>query len=167
MSIREKFAEILAGDVKRPPLAAVWYKDPGTPDAGTWWWAVEHQGHPAFYLRALLAGDFAPGRAPAPRHAATLDGDQYREGIIVTCGSCGLAPETVDLEPVERATGDHGFLTTFRDGRAPWPRPTDPASCWLCGDRKQKTQPAKTPGGPARTCARCASHLAIHSRRRD
>ena len=158
MSIREKFAELLAPR-KRPPLVPVWYEDPGTPEAGTWWWAVEHEGHPAFYLRALLAGDFAPERAPAPRHAATLDGVQHREGVVVTCGTCGQAPEVKDLEPVERSTGDRGFLTAFRTGRLRWPRPTDPATCWLCGDRTQKTEAAETPGGRARTCARCAPHL--------
>ena len=159
MSIREKFAEILAGDAKRPPLAAVWYKDPGTPAVGTWWWAVEHQGHPAFYLRALLPGDFAPGRAPAPRHAATLAGEQFPERKAVTCGTCKQAPDVEDLEPVERATGHRGFLAVFRRGDHPWLRPTDPASCWLCAAQSAPTREVETPGGRARACPGCVPYL--------
>ena len=159
MKILEKFARVVLPDVERPAPAAVWYEDSGTPEAGTWWWAIEHQGHPAFYLRGLLPGDFAPGRAPAPRHVATLKGKQYREGKPVTCGTCGRVPETDDLEPVERRTGDREFLAAFRAGRLRWPRPTAPASCWLCGDREAELQDVETPGGRARACAGCAPHL--------
>ena len=160
MKILEKFARAVLPDVERPAPAAVWYDDPGTPDAGTWWWAVEHQGHPAFYLRALLPGDFAPGRSPAPRHAATLKGDQCREKKPVTCGTCGRVPEAGDLEPVERRTGDVGFLRPFREGHGPWPRPTDPATCWLCGCPPQVAYLVlETPGGKAQACAGCEPYL--------
>ena len=143
-----------------------WYDEPGTPAAGTWWWAVEHEGpeepggdltittHPAFYLRALLPGDFAPGRAPSPRHVGTLTGDGV-EGVA-KCGTCGEVPEVGALDVVERASGDRGFLAPFREGRTPWPRPTDPQSCWLCGGPSRL---ATREVGGHKFCEGCASHL--------
>ena len=132
---------------------SAWYEAPEAPPRGTWWWAVEHRGHPAFYLRALLPGDHAPGRVTAARHVLTLGGLVLDD---VHCGTCGEVPRAEDLEPIERATGDRGHLAAFRDGRVPWPRPTDRRSCWLCS-------------GPARLatreingrmhCEACASHL--------
>ncbi len=160
MKILEKFREVMAADVERPAPAAVWYDDPGTPEAGTWWWAVEHEGHPAFYLRALLAGDFAPGRHPAPRHALGLDGGRPDQAAPLRCGTCGEVPRPEDLEPVERTTGDRGHLGEYRARRVPWPRPTDPGSCWLCSDAARRTTSEReTPAGRVRLCDGCAKHV--------
>ena len=163
MKILDKFAEVLASSKEpegpaRPPAA--WYEAPESPERAILWWAVEHRGHPAFYLRALLAGDFAPGRAPVARHAASLDGAQYREGRPVTCGTCETDPDVDDLEPIERATGTRGFLAVFRSGERPWPKATDPSTCWLCGcPPRQAYLVVETPGGESRSCEKCAPYL--------
>lgn len=151
-----------------------WYLDDATPDAGIHCWAVEHRGHPALYLRALLPGDFAPGLLPAIRHVLTLSGE--RPGSV-TCGTCGEVPAAADLEPIERATGARGFLRPFREGRAPWPRATDPETCWECSTmerpaahevrihaRHQYGKRAPVPAfGPeaitVKVCDRCRTHL--------
>ncbi len=132
-----------------------WYEGPGTPDEGIWLWAIEHMGHPAFYLRALLPGDFAPGRSPAARHVLHLDG--ARDAATPVCGTCDKTPSVDELEPVERSTGDRGFLDAFRSGRAKWPRPTDPATCWECSDRRVRIAAQVTVDGRAvGMCAGCA-----------
>lgn len=109
-----------------------WYRAEDAPPEHEWWWAVEHQGHPAFYLRALLTGDFAPGRTPAARHVLGLDGYPPEQHKLVRCGTCGKVPRAEDLEPIERATGLRGWLDVFRQGKMPWKRPTDPSTCHLC-----------------------------------
>ncbi len=137
-----------------------WHEAEGAPDRGTWWWAVEHRGHPAFYLRTLMPGDFAPGRLPASRHVLQLDGTRAAQDRSATCGSCGELPAAADLEPIERATGDRGHLQPRRDGRAPWPRATDPASCWLCcAPPRFVTRDAEVDGVAVRVCAGCGAHL--------
>ena len=128
-----------------------WYADDTV--APEHWWAVEHAGHPAFYLRALMPGDFSPGRLPLERHVARLDGSQER--LVPLCGTCGTRPLVEALEPIERPTGARGFLAPFRERRAPWPKPTDPNSCWLCSDRRIK---ADIVIDGYRYCARCAAH---------
>jgi hypothetical protein len=143
-----------------------WYEGPDTPDL-EFWWAVEHRGHPAFYLRALMPGDFAPGRRPALRHALTVDGK--RPTSVLQCGTCGETPEAGDLEPIERTTGIRGFLGEYRRGRARWPQPTEESSCWLCSDPRVKaTRTVAIATGTGRTvevsvCERCAAHLARRS----
>ena len=135
-----------------------WYEGPGTPDS-TWWWAVEHLGHPAFYLRALLPGDFAPGRGPAPRHTLIASG-QAAEGRSVVCDTCGVEPRPEDLEPIERTTGHLGHLAAYRAGRVSWPRATDPASCWLCSSPAQRAYLiVETSVGKVRACEGCARHM--------
>lgn len=110
---------------------SAWYVGPRTPGLELWW-AVEHRGHPAFYLRALMPGDFAPGQAgPLTRHASDLEGVPMAH---VLCETCGARPDPADLEPIERATGDRGHLARLRQGLDRWPPPTDPASCYLCSD---------------------------------
>lgn len=144
-----------------------WYDEPGTPDVGIYWWALEHKGHPCCYLRALMPGDFAPGRAPAPRHVLGLDGLVPAE---LRCGTCGEAPAAGDLEPIERATGQRGFLASLRSGARAWPKATDPASCWLCSaPRAQADRQAPVgPGGSTvAVCAGCARHLSARDGRRD
>ena len=136
-----------------------WYREVGTPDVGIYWWAIEHQGHPAFYLRALMPGDFGPGCLPLPRHALALDGTVPDE---VRCGTCGEVPGVAELEPVERATGQRGFLQALRSGRRPWPKATDPATCWLCCNPREKADrraPVGPAGGMVTVCAGCARHL--------
>lgn len=140
-----------------------WYREAGTPDAGIFWWAIEHQGHPAFFARALMPGDFAPGRGPLPRHLAGLDGAAVAEA---RCGLCDEVPAPGDLEAIERNTGNRGFLAPYRTGRVRWPAATDPASCWQCSSRKEPaTATAELGGGTAvAVCEKCAAHLA-HGRR--
>jgi len=130
--------------VPHPPPAA-----PGL----EWWWLVLHRGHEAFYLRALMAGDFAPGHLPLPRHARPLDA---AAAPPPACGTCGEVPAAADLEVVERSTGARRFLDAFRAGRAKWPKPTDPASCWECCSR---TLPAIHDVDGVKVCAGCAAHL--------
>lgn len=141
-----------------------WYEEPGTPDIGTWWWALEHRGHPAFYLRALMPGDFAPGTSgPLARHVADLSGAQVAEGKPVTCGTCGQTFSDDDddyWDVVERQTGALGFLDALRSGKVRWPGATDPAACWLCSaPRKRAYLMVETPGGRARACEQCAAYL--------
>jgi hypothetical protein len=139
-----------------------WYLAPGTPDTGRWWWAVQHDEHPAFYLWSFVAGDFAPGPRSGPlrRHAGTLGGSLVRGDGPVRCGSCGAVPDVGRLEVVERCTGDRAFLTPYRSGRSPWPRATDPRSCWLCSDPAAgELQAVPVEGKDERVCARCAVHL--------
>lgn len=148
-----------------------WYEGPGTPDL-TWWWAVEHLGHPAFYLRALVPGDCAPGRLPLARHILTLDGDEDAEAI---CGTCEQTPRAENLEAIERATGQTGFLGQYRAevdaGRRKWPTPTAPGSCWQCSNPKVRAdrdhQPKRKKGGrnKVKVCPQCESFLASLARR--
>lgn len=130
-----------------------WYEDPAVP-SGELWWAVEHRGHPAFYLRALMAGDFGPGQAgPLPRHTHGLDGSQLEE---VRCPTCGEVPNPNDLAPIERRTHVRGFLDALRNGLARWPRPTSPASCWLCSNPRV---PADEVVYGRAVCRGCAAYL--------
>jgi hypothetical protein len=145
-----------------------WYDDvPGTPPVGEWWWAVEHLGHPAYYLRALCLGDFAPGqRGPAPRHVLEIEGSRPPEGAPVPCGTCGIVPAPEDLEAIERSTGSRGFLDVYRSGQQTWPPPTDLGSCWECSDPRARAERAvkvarvRTGRAERRVCNRCAEHLA-------
>lgn len=133
-----------------------WYTDEAS--SALQWWAVEHKGHPAFYLRALMAGDFAPGLLPLARHAHGLDGRQLE---VVRCETCGEVPRSEDLEPIERRTHVRGFLEAFRLGlgdprRQRWPKPTAPASCWLCSNPRVAAD--HEVDGRA-VCAACAAYL--------
>ncbi len=144
-----------------------WYEAEDTPDRGTWWWAVEHKGHPAFYLRSLKPGDFAPGRRPLPRHALMTEPFHLRvaDDQPLVCDTCGEAPAVDDLDVIERSTGDSGFLDPFR-GRGqyartpvPWPKATNRASCWECGAKRGVTETVLTQAGEVRVCESCAEHL--------
>jgi len=139
--------------VEDPPSPA-----PEPPPDLEWWWSIEHHGHPAFYLRTLMPGDFAPGRLPAPRHVRLLE---RGEGLPteVRCGTCGEIPRSEDLEPVERQTGHRGFLADYRSGRALWPKQTVPESCWMCSGRAPATSQARLRGTDVMVCAACAKHL--------
>lgn len=137
-----------------------WYEEEGTPDVAIWWWSVTHLGHPAFYLRALMPGDFAPGHRPLARHAVALDGSRPEEPLV--CGTCELAPEPEDLEPIERVTGHGGFLDEFRGGRTPWRAATDATSCWLCSTKREAASQSVVleSGDEVLMCRRCAAHQA-------
>jgi len=142
--------------MKRPMLD--WYGLPTTPNIGEVWWAVEHKGHPAFYLRALMPGDFAPAthkaNLPALRHVIDLNGVR---AVQVACGTCGKVPKAQDLEPIERQTGSTGFLDPYRSGAVAWPVATDPDSCWLCSHPKvPATEPHPEITG-AHLCPQCAA----------
>ena len=139
-----------------------WYEQDGTPDPGIAWWAVEHNGHPAFYLRAFMAGDFAPGCAPLPRHVLDLDGEEVE---TVRCGTCRQSVAGEDLLPIERSTGLSRFLDVYQTRRAPWPKPTDPGTCWECSTRK--TAPSAEidkSWGKVKVCPNCAAFDAARSR---
>ena len=120
----------------------MWYEDPAI-DIGIWWWAVEHRGHPAFYLRALMAGDFAPGQSVHERHVLLLDGKAPNASGKIRCGTCNKEPDADDLVPIERATGNAHAIDVFRTRRKRWPKKTDPTSCWLCGLKYARPRPAK------------------------
>lgn len=132
---------------------------PEPPPGLEWWWEVQHLGHPAFYLRTLMPGDFAPGRLPAPRHVRLLVRPAEGLPTEVTCGTCGEVPRSEDLEPIERSTGQRGFLGEFRNGRAKWPRQTREASCWMCSGQAPAESPARLRGTEVFVCAGCAKHL--------
>lgn len=129
-----------------------WY-EVAVPTTAIWWWAVEHRGHPAFYMRTLMAGDLAPGRLPLPRHVRALDGN---EDAAVVCGTCEESPAAADLEVIERQTGLRDFLKEYRSGRVRWPKPTDPATCWSCSMRRV---PADRVIDGHNVCAQCEAHL--------
>lgn len=134
-----------------------WYEQRGTPNDGEWWWAVEHRGHPAFYLRSLMAGDFAGARLPLARHVLTLDG---RRAAETRCGTCGAVPDARDLEPVERRTGARGFLSEYREGRQQWPPATDPKTCWLCSNRTVRAETdVRVDDQDVRMCEGCAEFV--------
>lgn len=124
-----------------------------------WWWSVLHKDHPAFYLRTLMPGDFAPGRLPAPRHVRFLERPAEGLPVEVTCGTCGEVPRSEDLEPIERATGHRGFLAEFRCGRARWPNPTKEQSCWMCSGQAPANTRARLRATEVLVCAGCAKHL--------
>lgn len=118
-----------------------WWTQLFVPDYRICWWAIEHAGHPAFYLRSLMPGDLAPNApGPLPRHAYNLDGEQL-EGIalhgrlVVPCQVCNLVPNPVTLTPIERVSGQRGrelFFAQYVFKIQQWPQPTNPDSCWLC-----------------------------------
>ena len=132
---------------------------PEPPPGLEWWWEVQHLGHPAFYLRTLMPGDFAPGRLPAPRHVRPLERPAEGLPAEVTCGTCGDVPRSEDLEPIERSTGQRGFLGEFRSGRARWPAPTKITSCWMCSGQAPAHTRASVRGSDVLVCAGCAKHL--------
>ena len=134
---------------KPKPRPLVWYDDE-TIDRGVWWWAVEHEGHPAFYLRSLMAGDFAPGETPDERHILKLDG-KNPPATNLKCGTCNKKVAGEDLVPIERATGNRRALDVFRTRRHRWPKRSDRAGCWLCGQKKDdpRPRPAKPPHTPS------------------
>lgn len=119
-------------------------------------WRVLHEGHLAWYQRAALVGDFAPGRPPRPEYVIYSD-DRCADpgGEPPVCEGCGQVPKTDDLLLVERLTGACDFLEPFRRGRFPWPPGTDPKTCAWCNVAGLKLRP-----GYVRLCDGCAETLA-------
>jgi len=107
-------------------------------DSHEWWWLIKHNGHPAWYQRALVAGDFAPGSPLLVNYVLGLDEELPDPDVPLTCGTCGLVPDVNDLDAEERVTGEGGFLEAFRKPGMRWPsQKTDPETCWHC-NRKGK-----------------------------
>ena len=162
MNLRSIFG---LGDEPEPvPVETIEALPPAPPPAPEppgleWWWLVLHADHPAFYLRALMPGDFAPGRLPAPRHVRLLERPETGLPEEVRCGTCGEIPRAEDLEPVERQTGARGFLDAFRRGLAKWPQATRSESCWMCSGHAPATEQASARGTDITVCAGCAKHL--------
>lgn len=140
-----------------------WFETADSPPDDIWWWAVEHAGHPAYYLRALIPGDFAPGRTPAPRHVLQLDGSRPAVGPV-PCGTCAAIPDPAELEPYERRTGISGFLEGFRRGDSLWPGATSETSCWECSHPRIEAE-VEIDGQTVRTCGRCERHLRTQAAR--
>jgi hypothetical protein len=119
-------------------------------------WRIEHLGHFAWFQRSFLAGDFAPGKIPLGNYVI-VNGRAMDPGETPVCGTCGEVPRVEDLEPVDHATEDRGFLDRFRRGLVPWKRAgrTDPSTCWWCNF----PGPLVVDQGPVKLCAGCAAHL--------
>lgn len=117
--------------------AGFWWSEGNGIALSPLWWAVEHLGHAAFYLRALMPGDFKYGGVgPLPRHAYGLRGEQL-EAYPVPCQTCGKVVHPSALTPIERRTGARGqglFFAKFLSGEKPWPLHTRKSSCWQCSD---------------------------------
>jgi len=133
-------------------------KDAGadeTPMSGECWWVILHRDqngdlHHAWYQRALLKGDFRPGLEPRADYIVDADGRAADPVVTPTCATCREIPHVSDLEPVERTTGDAGFLDDFREHRRPWPEATNPLTCWYCNGR-ETADPAKVAAAAAAT----------------
>lgn len=102
------------------------------PKVGEWPWLLQHNGHPAWYQRSLLIGDFAPGRRPIANYVLMLSGQLPEPYAHPVCGTCGVEPKSEDMLVVERATGDSSFFASFRSEERSWSRPTNSDTCWYC-----------------------------------
>jgi len=105
---------------------------PTQPSVGEWPWLIEHDGHIAWYQRALMRGDFSPGNRPLPNYVLQLDGKLADPDKVPKCGMCKKIPMTDELIPVDRSNGARSVLTPFRIGLAEWPPATDPETCYVC-----------------------------------
>lgn len=119
------------------------------------YWQIEHNGHLAWYQRALISGDFKPGLTPQATYIVDADGRYVDPATTPTCATCGEVPDVDDLDAVERVTGRRDFLDGYRSGLDPWPAPTDPAKCRLCNCG---------PAGDAGLCPTCAAHIELEVR---
>lgn len=115
------------------------------------WWEILHGDHHAWFQRSLMAGDFKPGLPPRSEYIVDEDGRVADPDVVPTCGTCGVVPRVEELEPVERITGVRGFLSQFRARLRPWPKPTNPATCWHCN--------CPGPVVAAGLCSSCIAHM--------
>ena len=140
-------------------MAEWWELQDGRPTSYPCWWAIEHMGHAAFYLRSLMPGDFAPkSNGPLARHAYDLHGVQM-EFFPVICQTCMVMPHPEALIPIERVTGLRGrelFFAQYVFGVKPWPPPTSQSSCWNCCCTYP---PANRVIQGRRVCADCEQHI--------
>jgi hypothetical protein len=138
-----------------------------TPSVGSCPWAILHRApdgsmHLAWYQRAMIVGDFNPAKKPLPNYVTYPDGTSPGPDDTPVCTACQVAPANADLDPVDRATGQYGFLEMYRDQRRPDWRPwrmapvTDPNTCYVCNFKMK-------PGdydGRIKLCSTCADNLA-------
>lgn len=117
-------------------------------------WEVQHNGHFAWYQRALLIGDFAPGLTPRADFIVWSDGRSANPDGAPQCETCAMIPDVDKLIAVEIATGDSHFLAPFRAGLQKWPKPTDVSNCWWCNT----TGAGATTSPPL--CEQCQEYLA-------
>lgn len=95
-------------------------------------WLVIHNGHRAWAQRALMIGDFSPRhKVPAAWYVVDPEGHWADPTSTPVCETCGLVPPLDQLEAVEVATGDRGFLARSRMLNR-WPNATDAKTCWAC-----------------------------------
>lgn len=120
----------------------------------SWEWTIEHNGHFAWFQRALMIGDLAPGLEPRGDFVVYADDRCADPELAPRCATCGEVPATNELVAIETATGDSHFLAPFRQGLRKWPKPTPRDSCWWCN-----TPRAGATGSPP-LCAQCEAHLA-------
>ena len=132
-----------------------------TPSTGSYPWLILHGKHDAWYQRALLRGDFAPGTEPLPNYVLALDGTRPDPSETPCCGTCGKVPKVEDLTPVERETKRQNFLDVFRNRHHPDWRPwskagrTKPDSCYVCNSLDE----VLSISGYIKLCAHCEGHL--------
>jgi hypothetical protein len=110
-------------------------------------WEVLHRNaepdaaHPAWYMRAFVAGDWLPTTRPLmlPRLVITLAGELVATAEQITCGTCGQQPPTSEL-----------ILRPTRGGRDFHPGESGKGlntagSCWFCCGRPGDTRPPDDP----------------------
>jgi len=96
------------------------------------WWDILHNGHHAWYQRALIAGDFKPGLTPRGDYVVDEAGRAGDPAHVPHCATCGEVPDVNALEALERASGKTDFLEEYRSRRREWPAPTSALTCWWC-----------------------------------
>jgi len=114
-------------------------------------WIVQHNGHVAWYQRALMIGDLAPGRTAAPWHVVYHDGRVAAPYESPVCPTCNAVPMTDELQVIEIATGSRMFLAPYRALQVAWPVPKEQKNCWWCN--------LPAPEGYPPLCEGCENHL--------
>lgn len=116
-------------------------------------WSIVHmvgRPHEAWRQRALLPGEFKPGRAPSARFIVWPDGRPGHPDETPRCLGCDEVPRVQDLEPVEIATNKRGYLAVYRRNERDWPEVrTD--TCWWCN--------VEGASGSPPLCSRCVEFL--------
>lgn len=127
------------------------------------YWTILHRGHHAWYQRSLLAGDFRPGLTPRSEYIVDVEGRNADPAAVPRCSTCSEIPDVNDLEPMDRESGERGFLDRYRAAdvrrREPWPKPTANHTCWHCN--------CPGPVDEAGMCGACARFLAEDAQRQE
>lgn len=121
------------------------------------WWTILHNGHFAWYQRALVSGDFKPGKTPRSEYIVDEDGREADFAATPKCTTCGEVPKVEDLEPVERVTQQRGYLDPYRSGREPWRAGTNDNTCFRCNN------PAQLAVENPPLCKQCEAYLRENS----